>query len=203
MLQMTRSGRARLASRVTWTLSAVMTSAFFISANDLNMWQSTITIAISFGVQFLLSEIESSLFSGKIPMPWQKGSSRITNAILFGAIGATLVDTAINLGGTGYFARNIRNSAVGDVLVNEFAASNEVLTTFIRFFTVFFALLFSLGPELLMLYADHLDTKPGVTEARSKRKFEEPEEQQPVRKTTESIIESIKRKAIEPERNSR
>ena len=145
----------------------ILTTNYVLSAKDYIWYIWPLVFAVCAAVQYVVMKIESALFSGAIPSPWSTFRSTKTTWIWIGAVIILLMDIIVNLGGVGVVAKFVKLSSSGEVLTNEFGATTTGLNLITGFMILALALLVAIGPELLKLFADILETSLEFKEVRS------------------------------------
>lgn len=165
---MERLKRLRLASTVLWCIGVLLTANFVISANEFSWYWWAPIILASGGLQFVVTEIESALFTGNIPLPWSEIATQKTKWIFVSSIIVLLFDILIQLGGVGIFLRYVKESASGDVLRSSFGMTENAISILSVIFIVLLALLTAVGSEVLKMYADYVESsyRPKLNEHR-------------------------------------
>lgn len=135
-------------------MGIALTVHFILSAKNLTAWWIPVVIVLCVCTQYVFTELESALFSGKIPAPWSENATAKTKWIWSGAVTILLTDVFINIGGVGYVATFIRDSDTGKVLKTEFGSSDGMLKLLTSLIILVLALFVAIGPELLRIYAE-------------------------------------------------
>lgn len=164
----TKVEKLRLTANILLFFGTVLTTNYVLSANDYQWFIWPIVFLICSAVQYVVTNIESAIFSGSIPSPWSDKRSTKTNWIWFGATIILLMDVIVNLGGVGIIANFIKDSASGDVLKDSFGTTPFGLQVVTGFFIVALALLVAIGPELARMYAETLEPTPAFGESPSR-----------------------------------
>ena len=170
----------RLAANILLLFGTILTTNYVLSATAYNWYIWPLVFFACALVQYVVTKIESALFTGAIPSPWSTFRSTKTTWIWFGAIIILLMDIIINLGGVGTIARFIKESDSGQVLENEFGATKTGLNLITGFMILALALLVAIGPELARMFAEILETPLNFKEIRSEQpRSLKPEIEQP------------------------
>ncbi len=169
MILLNRLKRLRFASTVLWCIGVLLTANFVISANNFTWYWWIPIIVGSGGLQFVITEIESALFTGNIPLPWSEQATQRTKWIFISSITVLLFDVLLQLGGVGIFLRYIGDSTSGDILRDNFGMTEQAISIISIIFILLLALLAAVGSEVLKMYADFIEDRfrPKLTEIRS------------------------------------
>lgn len=171
-----KSEELRLAAKILWFIGVALTSNFILSSiNNEHVILYGIVPVVCMLVQYAVTKITSAIFSGAIPPPWSKRAKTNTSWIWIGAVIILIMDVFINLGGVGEIARLITNSDSGDVMRNEFGASDSSLKAITGIFIIMLALLVAIGPELCYMYADIIEPTKPFGESKGIKREKEPE----------------------------
>lgn len=156
-----KADRVRLAGKVLWYLGASTTAYFvYIVLKAMNLeWYITWSIAIplALAVQYVLTMIETALFSGELPSPWALNWSEGGPLpwIMIGALLALLLDVLFNIGGVSYFLLKLNQTDIGQEALGMSSSTVRIISIFV---TMFFSVFLALGPELLDEFASFLET---------------------------------------------
>lgn len=149
--------RLQVARYVAFALSVVFTALFVISATDeRRIWMWLIITVGATGVQYVFTEIESSLFSGKLPAPWNKDATTATNWVYTFATAVLLFDMLLQLGGVGTFIGYVEKSMTGDILSNDFRLSVDTIRYIKLFMIALLSLLSATGSEIFGMYITYI-----------------------------------------------
>ena len=154
-----------MTANILLLFGTILTTNYVLTAKDYTWYIWPVVFLICCAVQYVVTKIESAIFSGSIPSPWSDKRSTKTNWIWCGAIIVLLMDILVNLGGVGTIANFITTSASGEVLTNEFGATENGLKLIKGFMIFALALLVAIGPELAKMYADTLEPTPAFGES--------------------------------------
>lgn len=159
---MTKSEKLRRASKACWLIGCVMTVNFIRVVLSATIPDPIICFVaaglVSAGLQYVLTLMESSLFDGSLPPPWQvKWTEGGPIPFLVGAAVLCLaIDVMLNIGGVGMFMSRFEEATANDV----FTISAVVMNSLKIIGTVLLSVLFALGSELLDAYADLVEGNP-------------------------------------------
>jgi hypothetical protein len=161
----TRADELRSAAQILWHGGIALSTIYVKSAlPDLPGWTLIPIYLVCMALQYAVTLIESAVFSGSIPPPWSARATTKTSYIWVGASIVLLMDLLVNLGGVGTVANFLKDSATGDVLKNNFSASDTALNIIAGLMIIALAFLFAVGSELLKMYAETIeDPKVEVT----------------------------------------
>lgn len=143
---MTRAEKFRRGGQIAWVIGALFSGSLFYSISPYKGYIAFgVCVVLAFGIQFLLTIIESVMVFGEIPHPFHKDAT-ITHkwiwAVSFACLG---IDAFINYNGI-IFILNLVDGGKGDKDVLAGAA-------------VFLSVLLALAPEVCNAYCDMLEGK--------------------------------------------
>lgn len=163
---LTKGEKLRLASKLTWIISAVLTTNFVRAVvGTESIFMFPVIFACCCGVQYAITLAESALFEGHIPPPWRIdwADAGPVPWIWSGALLCLILDVLLNLGGVSFFLLKINDSSTGVVLRSQFGADDAFISTLMILLTVAFSVLAAVGSELLDAYADIVEGVPPRT----------------------------------------
>lgn len=199
----TKAQELRLAANILLFFGIVLTTNYVLSAKEYKWIVWPLVFVVCAAVQYVVTKIESALFSGSIPAPWSKLRSTRTTWIWVGAVIVLMMDILINLGGVGVIARFVKLSTSGEVLTNEFGATESGLSIITGLMILSLALLVAIGPELLKLFADIQETSLEFTEIRSELpRLRQPEVERPAQVTPVTPSDDIQAALTAARRNN-